>query len=176
MSAGDAALPRPAADAKTLEGEISQHVLNLRMLHSCHVPVLTICMIGSYAPSQRIRCRCYHVLAVLQKFAKAVLKVDTDGDFITLPELPSRLPPPVRNSMMVRACYRDIMDLMFMADEEWAASKRAASDDPFGMVVTGTPGIGKSTLALYLICCLAQRHMKVAYRCVRAVSCTAGNF
>ena len=67
---------------------------------------------------------------------------------------------------MVRACYRSIVDLIL--EMEGACNP----EDGFGMVLTGTPGIGKSTMALYLMCCLAHRRQRVMYRCVCAVGCT----
>ena len=92
-----------------------------------------------------------------------MLEADKSGDFITMPELPAILPSHLLNSFMVRECYRGIVDLIMKADEERAASTKHG----FGMVITGTPGIGKSVLALYLICRLAQKRQKVLYRCAR---------
>lgn len=103
----------------------------------------------------------------------AVLAADPDDDFIMMPvKLPCRcLPCFLCDSIMVRKCYRGIFNLMLEIDQQAAGT----CESGFGMVITGTLGIGESTLALYLICCLANRQQRVVYRCVRAVACTAGS-
>lgn len=82
-----------------------------------------------------------------------------------MPELPPMVPAHLRKTIMVRDCYRAIVDLILETDEA------GTSQGGFGIVVTGTPGIGKSTMALYLVCCLAHRRQRVVYRCVCAVGC-----
>lgn len=66
---------------------------------------------------------------------------------------------------MVRDCYQRIVDLILETDKRGAGAPKRR----FGMVVTGTPGIGKSPMALYLICCLAKQHQKIVYRWMRVV-------
>lgn len=111
-------------------------------------------------------------------FAQFVLTADPSADFLN-PALPDaqqqQLPPSLCQAIMVRECYRAIVELIMDADEEHAAT---GSKDGFAFVLTGTPGIGKSALALYLICCLAQQRQRILYRCVHMcvrarVACSA---
>ncbi len=102
-----------------------------------------------------------HAPAGLLEFAQAVLEADTNADFIKLPRLSRALPRALRRSIMVRQCYRDVVQLIMEANKG-----AMLEDSGFAFVLTGTPGIGKSALALYLICILAQQRQKLVYRCV----------
>lgn len=107
-----------------------------------------------------------HARAGLLEFAQAVLEANPDADFINLPRLSRALPRALRRSIMVRQCYRDVVQLIMEVNEGMAGDSFTLADSGFAFVLTGTPGIGKSAMALYLICCLAQQHQKLVYRCV----------
>lgn len=65
------------------------------------------------------------------------------------------LPPQLRDSLYIRRSYRRLFNLL------WTSCSNAAH--PLGFVVTGTPGIGKSAFALYLIQQLGSKQQIVFY-------------
>ncbi len=107
-----------------------------------------------------------HAPAGLLEFAQAVLKANPNADFIKLPWLSRALPCALRHSIMVRQCYRDVVQLIMEVNEGMAGDISTLAGSGFAFVLTGTPGIGKSALAVYLICLLAQQHQKLVYRFV----------
>lgn len=106
--------------------------------------------------------------AGLLAFAQFVLTANPDADFLSL-KLPrvqrEEIPPALCQAIMVRECYRAIVELIMDADEQRTAG---GCENGFAYVLTGTPGIGKSALAVYLICCLAQQRQRVLYWWVHA--------
>jgi hypothetical protein len=87
--------------------------------------------------------------------------VDTqeeDGCLHVPTNQPMNLSPQLRNSLYVRRSYRKLYDLL------WDTCNKAVT--PYqrpGFVVTGTPGIGKSAFALYLIQQLGKQRQIVFY-------------
>jgi KaiC/GvpD/RAD55 family RecA-like ATPase len=62
------------------------------------------------------------------------------------------IPPALAGALLIRESYLDVL----------AALWRLPKD--FAVILTGTPGIGKSTFALFFICWLAAQQQKVLYR------------
>lgn len=90
---------------------------------------------------------CTAVRRDVAAFARVLREAKTDDGFLTLPEgvfFPGTTLP--CESIMLRDAYVRMWDLI--KDETLAGRT-------LGWVVTGTPGIGKSTLALYIMYCLA---------------------
>jgi hypothetical protein len=87
--------------------------------------------------------------------------VDTQEDNCCLhvpTNQPMNLPPQLRNSLYVRRSYRKLYDLLWDT-----CSKAVTPNQRPGFVLTGTPGIGKSAFALYLIQQLGKQHQIVFY-------------
>lgn len=77
--------------------------------------------------------------------------MDIDSGVIQIPpELREEMPPGLRDSIVIRECYRTVL------------KKLEALGDKFAVVLSGTPGIGKSVLLLHV---LAKQGAQVAYRC-----------
>jgi Mrp family chromosome partitioning ATPase len=89
----------------------------------------------------------------LQKYAAFIARVDTASGVIQIPpELRDRLPPGLRKSIVIRECYRTVL------------KKLEALGNNFAVVLSGTPGIGKSAFAVLLLHHLAGQGAQVAYR------------
>jgi hypothetical protein len=90
----------------------------------------------------------------LQKYAEYIAQVDIDSGVIQIPpELREEMPPGLRDSIVIRECYRTVL------------KKLEALGDNFAVVLSGTPGIGKSAFAVLLLHVLAKQGAQVAYRC-----------
>lgn len=94
-------------------------------------------------------------LQALQDYAESIAKVDIASGFIEVPPDPlGVLPPSLSESIMIRPCYLLVL------------KKFEALGDSFAVVLTGSPGIGKSAFAVLLLHYLAKQGAKVAYRYV----------
>lgn len=65
------------------------------------------------------------------------------------------LPAPLRKSLYVRTCYRQLFDLM--------QQRCSQAAEPLAFIITGTPGVGKSAAALYFIQQLSKQQQLVCY-------------
>ncbi|GAQ86781.1 hypothetical protein KFL_003110020 [Klebsormidium nitens] len=93
------------------------------------------------------------VLERLQKYAEFIAQTDTASGIIQIPpELREGLPPGLRDSILIRECYCMVL------------KKLEALGDDFAVVLSGTPGIGKSAIAVLLLHHLAEQGAQVAYR------------
>lgn len=81
---------------------------------------------------------------------------EDDGCLRQPPRQPEGVPPELRDSLYIRPCYRRLYNLL------WTSCSKEKKH-PLGFVVTGTPGIGKSAFALYLIKQLGSRQQIVYY-------------
>jgi hypothetical protein len=70
---------------------------------------------------------------------------------------PVDLPPQLRHSLYIRHSYRKLFELV------WDKCKGGKAGEQLGFIVTGTPGIGKSAFALYLVQQLGMRRQIVCY-------------
>ncbi|GAQ89924.1 hypothetical protein KFL_005780020 [Klebsormidium nitens] len=93
------------------------------------------------------------VLERLQKYAELIAHADTASGVIQIPpELREGLPPGLKDSILIRECYCMVL------------KKLEALGDDFAVVLSGTPGIGKSAIAVLLLHHLAEQGAQVAYR------------
>ncbi|GAQ88065.1 hypothetical protein KFL_003970120 [Klebsormidium nitens] len=93
------------------------------------------------------------VLERLQKYAEYIAQVDIASGFIDIPhELREGMPPGLRDSIFIRESYRTVL------------KKLEALGNDFAVVLSGTPGIGKSAFAVLLLHHLAKQGAQVAYR------------
>ncbi len=95
----------------------------------------------------------------LRAFAHTVLHADMNADFIIMPRevQEAAIPAPLKHSILMRQSYRRFLRLI---------AGLVASNQGSGVVLTGTPGTGKSSAAVPLFCVLARRGCKVLYRLV----------
>lgn len=90
----------------------------------------------------------------LQKYAEFIAQADTASGVIQIPpELREGLPPGLRDSIVIRECYRTVL------------KKLEVLGNNFAVILSGTPGIGKSAFAVLLLHRLAKQGAQVAYRC-----------
>ncbi|GAQ87179.1 hypothetical protein KFL_003360110 [Klebsormidium nitens] len=89
----------------------------------------------------------------LQAYAEFIVRVDTVSGAIEVPpDLPLEIPPGLSKSIMIRPCYLLVL------------KKLGALGNSFALVLSGSPGIGKSAFSVLLLQYLAKRGAKVAYR------------
>jgi Mrp family chromosome partitioning ATPase len=89
----------------------------------------------------------------LQKYAEFIAHADTASGVIQIPpELREGLPPGLKDSILIRECYRMVL------------KKLEALGNDFAVVLSGTPGIGKSAFTVLLLHYLAEEGAQVAYR------------
>ncbi|GAQ84807.1 hypothetical protein KFL_002070030 [Klebsormidium nitens] len=90
---------------------------------------------------------------VLQAYAEFIATVDTSSGYIEVPPgLADVVPPALSESIMIWECYLLVL------------KKLDALGDSFGVVLSGSPGIGKSAFAPLLLHHLAKKKAKVTYR------------
>ncbi|GAQ92402.1 hypothetical protein KFL_010070020 [Klebsormidium nitens] len=93
------------------------------------------------------------VLERLQKYAEFIAQADTASGVIQIPpELREGLPPGLRDSIVIRECYRTVL------------KKLEVLGNNFAVILSGTPGIGKSAFAVLLLHWFAKQGAQVAYR------------
>jgi Mrp family chromosome partitioning ATPase len=89
----------------------------------------------------------------LQKYAEFIAHADTASEVIQIPpELREGLPPGLKDSILIWECYRMVL------------KKLEALGNDFAVVLSGTPGIGKSAFAVLLLHYLAEMGAQVAHR------------
>jgi hypothetical protein len=95
----------------------------------------------------------------LGRWAQQLVNTQEEDGCLRLPAShPVSLPPQLRNSLYIRRSYRKLFDLL------WNICNQATTPHQRpGFVVTGTPGIGKSVFALYLIQQLGKQRQIVFY-------------
>lgn len=95
-------------------------------------------------------------IAALRTFAAHIAAADTASGVIEIPREDRHivLPPMLRESMYIRESYLEVL------------RKLDALGNDFALVLSNSPGIGKSAFAVLLLHHLAKQRAKVAYRCV----------
>jgi hypothetical protein len=94
----------------------------------------------------------------LGRWAQELKNMQETGNCLSQPACQPDLPPQLRSSLYIRRSYRKLYDLL------WHKCKGGEAGKQRGFVVTGTPGIGKSAFALYLIQQLGRKGQIVFYK------------
>lgn len=96
--------------------------------------------------------------AELGKWAHQLRHMQETGPCLSQPACQPNLPPQLRGSLYIRRSYRKLYELL------WRESRCGKPGQQRGFVVTGTPGIGKSAFALYMIQQLGREGQIVFYQ------------
>lgn len=92
----------------------------------------------------------FNFVSFLCRPTATVLFAGYDGDVIVMPELPNVVPEALRTSIFVRESYKVALN----------AIKDLVPGN--SIVLTGTPGNGKSAFMLMILCYLARHRQSVA--------------